>query len=72
MNPVVRGLLRQIPATLARDVARTDAELAEVLRVPVADVRAAIAILYHQRKVDRCWAFVVLAPPVFRREVSAA
>ena len=40
-DPPRAGLLRQIPAVLTRDVARSDAELAEMLTASVTDVRTA-------------------------------
>lgn len=71
LSPQVRQLLRQIPSVLAHDVARTDAELAAIMHVSVGEVRTAVAILYRQRRVDRCWRWVVLAP-VAADEATAA
>jgi hypothetical protein len=39
-----------------------DAEIAELLGVPLADVQQAARILYHQRKLDRCWQYNILPP----------
>jgi hypothetical protein len=65
-------LCRQITSVLGRDVARTDAELAVMLHAPVSDVRRAVAILYRQHKIDRCWNYVVLLPPAIGQEARAA
>jgi hypothetical protein len=64
-------MCRQIVAILERDTGRTDADLAVMLVAPVADVRQAVAILYRQRKADRCWDYVVLRPQPARQERAA-
>jgi hypothetical protein len=55
-------LIRQIIDLLQYDIGRTDADLAAILNAPVVDVRQAVAVLYRQHRVDRCWSYVVLAP----------
>jgi hypothetical protein len=56
------ALMRRILALLAEDDGLADAELAERLGATLADVQRAARILYHQRKLDRCWSFNVLTP----------
>jgi hypothetical protein len=54
--------MRQILAELAVDDGLADAQIAERLCRPVADVRQAARILYRQRRTDFCQGFIVLAP----------
>jgi transcription initiation factor IIE alpha subunit len=58
------ALMRRILALLADDDGLADADMAEQLGVPLADVRQAARILYRQRRTDFCQGFIVLAPPV--------
>jgi predicted short-subunit dehydrogenase-like oxidoreductase (DUF2520 family) len=53
------GLMRLILSVLADDDGLADAELAERIGVPLADVRQAARILYRQRRVDMCAGYVV-------------
>jgi hypothetical protein len=64
-------MCRRILAILERDIARTDADLTVMLTAPAADVRQAVAILYRQRKADRCWEYVVLPQQLVRQESAA-
>ena len=48
------ALMRRIIALLADDDGLADAEIAEQLGVPIADVRQAARILYRQRRTDYC------------------
>lgn len=52
-------LMRRILALLADDDGLADAELAEQLSVPLADVRQAARILYRQRRIDMCAGYMV-------------
>ena len=63
-------MCRQIVAILEQDTGRTDADLTIMLTAPAA-VRQTVAILYRQRKVDRCWDYVVLPRQLARRESAA-
>ena len=51
--------MRRILALLADDDGLADAELAERLGAPVADVRQAARILYRQRRIDMCAGYMV-------------
>ena len=53
------ALMRLILSVLADDDGLADAELAEQLGVPVADVRQAARILYRQRRIDMCAGYMV-------------
>jgi transcription initiation factor IIE alpha subunit len=55
-------LMRRILALLAEDDGLADAEIAERLSMPLADVQQAARILYRQRRTDFCQGFIVLAP----------
>jgi transcription initiation factor IIE alpha subunit len=56
------ALMRRILSTLADDDGLADAEIAEQLGVPLADVRQAARILYRQRRIDMCAGYMVAAP----------
>jgi len=56
------ALMRLILSRLAGDDGLADAELAEQLGVPLADVRQAARILYQQRRIDMCAGYVVAVP----------
>ena len=47
---------------LAADRGRTDADLAEILGVGMAELRAVAGWLYGRRRVDRCREYLVLSP----------
>jgi hypothetical protein len=55
--------MRRILALLGDDDGLADAEIAQRLSAPVAEVRQAARILYRQRRTDFCQGFIVLAPP---------
>jgi hypothetical protein len=55
-------LMRRILALLAGNDGLADAEIADQLGAPLAEVRQAARILYRQRRTDYCWGFIVLAP----------
>ena len=65
------ALMRAILAELAGGDGLTDAELAERLAAAVADVRQAARILYHQRKLDRCWQYNVRAGKAHGQRTAA-
>jgi hypothetical protein len=54
--------MRHILFLLADNDGLADAEIAELLGVPLADLQQAARILYHQRKLDRCWQYNLLPP----------
>jgi hypothetical protein len=54
------ALMRAILAELADNDGLTDPELAGRLCATVAEIRQAARILYHQRKLDRCWQYNVM------------
>jgi hypothetical protein len=56
------ALMRHILSLLADDDGLADAQVAEQLGVPLADVRQAARILYRQRRIDICAGYVVAAP----------
>lgn len=56
------ALMRHILSMLADDDGLADADIAEQLVVPLADVRQAARILYRQRRVDMCAGYLVAAP----------
>lgn len=56
------ALMRLILSALTDDDGLTDAEIAERLGMPAADVRQAARILYRQRKADYCAGRIVLVP----------
>jgi hypothetical protein len=66
MNRDVWRLVDAIPPVLRAEAGLTDDQLAGRLGAPARDIRAAVAILYSQGRVDRCWtgteAYVVLPP----------
>jgi hypothetical protein len=55
-------LMRRILGLLGDDDGLADAEIAERLGAPVADIRQAAKILYRQRRTDFCQGFIVLVP----------
>jgi transcription initiation factor IIE alpha subunit len=57
------ALMRLILSVLADDDGLADAELAERLGMPAADVRQAARILHRQQRVDMCAGYVVAVPP---------
>ena len=61
MSPDWR-LMRHILALLAAADGLADAEIAEQLGVPLADVQQAARILYRQRRIDMCAGYVVAVP----------
>jgi hypothetical protein len=65
------ALMRRILTLLAGNDGLSDAELAALTCATAAEVRQAARILYHQRKLDRCWDYNVL-PARARRERRAA
>jgi hypothetical protein len=66
------ALLRRILALLADDDGLTDIEIAEQLRIPLADVRQAARILCRQHKADYCAGRFVLVSPSARKGGKAA
>jgi hypothetical protein len=54
--------MRRILALLGDDDGLADAEIADRLSAPIAEVRQAARILYRQRRTDYCQGFIVLAP----------
>jgi hypothetical protein len=54
--------MRRILGLLGDDDGLADAEIAERLGVPIADVRQAARILYRRHRTDFCQGFIVLAP----------
>jgi hypothetical protein len=56
------ALMRRILSLLADDDGLADAEIAEQLGVPLADVRLAARILHRQQRVDMCAGYVVTVP----------
>ena len=56
------ALNKRIIPLIATEIGMTDAEIAERLEVPLADVRQAARILYRQRRVDMCAGYVVAVP----------
>ena len=60
MSPANWRIGRQIILVLERDIGRTDHDLARVLGVSLAELRPVTGTLYRQRKVDRCWDYLVL------------
>ncbi len=56
------ALMRRILSALAGDDGLADAEIAEQLGAPLADVRQAARILYRQRRIDMCAGYVVAVP----------
>lgn len=75
MSPTWR-LVGAIPALLVVEVGLTDDQLARHFFAAEADVRRAVAILYRQDRVDRCWigteSYVVPRVCVAAEAVSAA
>lgn len=69
-------LVGAIPELLAVEVGLTDDQLARQFGAAEADVRRAVAILYRQDRVDRCWtgteSYAVLRVSVAAEAVSAA
>ena len=57
------ALMRRILALLADEVGMSDAEIADRLGVPAADVRQAARVLYRQHKVDFISGYLVAIPP---------
>lgn len=55
-------LMRHILALLGAADGLADAEIAEQLGVPLADVQQAARILYRQRRIDMCAGYVVVVP----------
>lgn len=49
-------------SVLAADLGRTDADLARILGVGMAELRAVAGWLYGTRRVDRCATYLVLPP----------
>jgi hypothetical protein len=72
VTPAQWRLANRILQILAIEVGRTDSQLADRLGVEVADLRPIVGVLYRQRKLDRCWDYVVIAPRPAGQEVSAA
>ena len=64
----VRQALRRIPVILEEDGYSTDERLLADLRIDYADLRTAIGILFRQRRIDRCHAYLV--PPPHREPVA--
>ncbi len=60
------ALMRLILSVLVDDDGLADAEIAERLGVPIADVRQAARILYRQRKADYCVGRIVLVPSAIK------
>ncbi len=56
------ALMRQIQSLFADNDGLADAEIAERLGVPLADVRQAARILYRQRRIDMCAGYMVAVP----------
>ena len=56
------ALMRLILSALADDDGLADAELAEQIGAPMADVRQAARILYRQRRIDMCAGYMVAVP----------
>ena len=56
------ALMRLILSALADDDGLADAELAEQLSTPLADVRQVARILYRQRRIDMCAGYMVAVP----------
>jgi hypothetical protein len=54
--------MRHILSLLADNDGLADAQVAEQLGVPLADVRQAARILYRQRRIDMCAGYVVAVP----------
>jgi hypothetical protein len=54
--------MRRILALLGDDDGLADAEIAERLGRPIADVRQASRVLYRQRRIDMCAGYVVALP----------
>jgi predicted ArsR family transcriptional regulator len=54
--------MRRILSALADDDSQADAQVAEQLGVPLADVRQAARILYRQGRIDMCAGYVVAVP----------
>jgi transcription initiation factor IIE alpha subunit len=52
---LVWRLVDAIPDALRPEVGLTDDQLANRFKAAAADVRRAVAILYRQDNVDRCW-----------------
>lgn len=72
MTPGQIRALRTIPATLRRDVARTDTELATMAGLTRPELRQVVMILYRQHAVDFAAGFVVLAVQPVTEEATAA
>ena len=56
------ALHKRIIPLVGTEIGMTDAEIAERLDVPLADVRQAARILYRQRRIDMCAGYVVAVP----------
>jgi transcription initiation factor IIE alpha subunit len=72
MTPQQWRLGRQTLAMLETDIGRTDADLAAMLGITLAELRPIIGVLYRQRKIDRCWDYVVLPSRPAGQQASAA
>lgn len=58
-------------SVLAADLGRTDADLAGILGVSMAELRGVVGWLYGCRRVDRCREYLVISP-CFGKGVRAA
>ena len=56
------ALMGLILSVLADDDGRADAEIAEQLGAPLADVRQAARVLYRQRRIGMCAGYMAAVP----------
>ena len=64
-------LINKIVALLRTEIGLEDADLAARLDASVKDISRAMAIGFNQRKLDRCWSYVVLPVASATGEASA-
>jgi hypothetical protein len=61
--PSRRALAAQVVAVVARDLGRTDRDLAAMLGVTTAELSPVIGMLYRRHQVDRCGPYLVAPAP---------
>lgn len=61
-------LADRVASLLGAELALTEDQLAERTGASRSDIRAVVAILINQRRIDRCGAYLVPVPPAEGKE----